>query len=159
MRVPVRAGAAASVAGDVVRIIAAALVIAVVVTGAAYGVDAAVRQPPAVQGPGLVTVEIAIEHSRFDIDRIDVRRGTIVRFVVRNDDPIPHELIVGGEDVHRRHATGTERVHPPVPGEVSLFPNERGETFYRFDDTGTFVFACHLPGHFEYGMHGRVVVS
>ena len=137
----------------------AVVLAAVVVTGLGYGVDAATGETRTVRGPGLVTVEIGIEHSRFDVDRIDVREGTLVRFVVRNDDPIPHELVVGGDDVHARHERGTERVHPPVPGEVSLFPNETGETFYRFDDAGSFEFMCHLPGHLAYGMRGTVVVT
>jgi uncharacterized cupredoxin-like copper-binding protein len=137
----------------------AVVLAAVVVTGLGYGVDAATGETRTVRGPGLVTVEIGIEHSRFDVDRIDVHEGTLVRFVVRNDDPIPHELVVGGDDVHARHERGTERVHPPVPGEVSLFPNETGETFYRFDDAGSFEFMCHLPGHLAYGMRGTVVVT
>jgi uncharacterized cupredoxin-like copper-binding protein len=137
----------------------AVVLASVVVTRLGYGVDVATGETRTVRGPGLVTVEIGIEHSRFDVDRIDVHEGTLVRFVVRNDDPIPHELVVGGDDVHARHERGTERVHPPVPGEVSLFPNETGETFYRFDDAGSFEFMCHLPGHLAYGMRGTVVVT
>jgi uncharacterized cupredoxin-like copper-binding protein len=139
--------------------LATVVLVAVAITALGYGVEAANGAPRTVLGPGLVTVDITIEHSRFDVDRIDVHEGTLVRFVVRNDDPIPHELVVGGADVHARHERGTERVHPPVPGEVSLFPNETGETFYRFDDVGTFEFMCHLPGHLAYGMRGTVVVS
>ena len=135
------------------------LVLALVTTGIGYGVDAASSETRDVLGPGLITVEIGIEHSRFDVERIDVHAGTLVRFIVRNDDPIPHELIVGAEDVHARHATGTERFHPPVPGEVSLLPGETGVTLYRFDDTGTFEYACHLAGHLEYGMLGTVHVT
>ena len=136
-----------------------AFVLALAATGVGYGIDAASSESHDVLGPGLVTVEIGIEHSRFDVERVDVHAGTLVRFVVHNDDPIPHELIVGGDDVHARHTTGTERFHPPVPGEVSLLPGETGVTVYRFDDTGTFDYACHLAGHLEYGMKGRVVVT
>lgn len=111
-----------------------------------------------VLGPGEVTVELGIEHSRFSFDRLEVREGSIVRFVVRNSDPINHELIVGDDDVHRRHRDGTEAVHPPVPGEVSVGPNAAASTIYEFDEPGTVVFACHLPGHLAYGMRGEVTV-
>jgi uncharacterized cupredoxin-like copper-binding protein len=110
-------------------------------------------------GPGLVTVTLGIEHSHFSTDQVHVRRGTLVRFLVRNHDPIAHELVVGDDAVHAEHEHGTEATHPPVPGEVSVDADDVGETFYRFDDAGSFVFACHLPGHLAYGMHGVVTVS
>ena len=109
-------------------------------------------------GPGTVTIEIDIHHSRFVNDAITVRRGTTVYFDIDNGDPINHEFIVGDDEVHERHATGSEAVHPPVPGEVSVGPNESASTFYVFDEPGTVLFACHLPAHFEYGMAGRIRV-
>ena len=87
-----------------------------------------------------------------------VRAGTLVRFVVRNDDPIAHELVVGDAAVHAAHERGSEATHPPVPGEVSVAAGAVGETFFRFDEPGSYLFACHLPGHFAYGMHGIVTV-
>jgi len=138
--------------------IAVAVAVAGGVTG--YALDAG--NPPAgadVLGPGEVSVELGIEHSRFSFDRLQVRPGTTVRFEVRNTDPIAHELIIGDDDVHNRHATGTEAVHPPVAGEVSVGPHETGLTTYTFDELGTVVFACHLPGHLSYGMKGSIVVT
>jgi uncharacterized cupredoxin-like copper-binding protein len=110
-------------------------------------------------GPGVVTVEIDIEHSHFSVAHLDVRRGTQVRFVVRNDDPIGHELVVGGPAVHARHATGTELRHPPIPGEVSVAGGDVGLTTYRFDEPGVVEFICHLPGHEAYGMRGEITVA
>ena len=110
-------------------------------------------------GPGLVTVDVGIHYSRFSLSTLHVRTGTLVRFLVHNDDPIHHEFIVGDASVHARHEHGTESTHPPVPGEVSVAPEDVGETFYRFDTPGRFEFACHLPGHLAYGMSGWVVVG
>jgi uncharacterized cupredoxin-like copper-binding protein len=112
-----------------------------------------------VLGPGRATTTIGIEHSRFSTDRIVVAAGTQVTFVVENDDPIGHELIVGPPEVHRRHATGTHATHPPVPGEVTVPALEAATTTYTFDEPGTFTFACHLPGHVSFGMVGEVVVE
>jgi uncharacterized cupredoxin-like copper-binding protein len=109
-------------------------------------------------GPGEVTVVLTVEHSRFLPDAVSVRPGTSVRFVVDNRDPIGHELIVGPDEVHDIHERGTHGQHPPVPGEVSVEPNAAAETTYEFDDPGDVVFACHLPGHFAYGMRGAVRV-
>ena len=104
-------------------------------------------------------VTIGIDHSRFDVRALRVRPHTEVRFVVVNRDPIGHELIVGGPDIQARHATGPEASHPPVPGEVSVPAEGRGSTTYVFHSPGPVEFACHLPGHYRYGMHGIVQVT
>ena len=106
---------------------------------------------------GVRTIELDIEHSKFVPDRIAVQAGETVRFVIRNGDPIDHEFIVGDEEVHRIHSVGRDsHHHGDVPGEVSVPAFEEGETTYVFDEPGILMFACHLPGHFEYGMHGEV---
>lgn len=132
-----------------------ALLVGATVAAARWLADAPGR---AAIGPGVVTVTIDIEHSRYSLARLAVQRGTLVRFVVVNGDPIHHELIVGPPDVHRAHAEGTELAHPPVPGEVSVGPNGTGTTFLRFDEPGPVRFACHLPGHVAYGMQGVIEV-
>jgi uncharacterized cupredoxin-like copper-binding protein len=139
------------------RRIATGAVVAVAVAGAGFVVDAAGSAEDPL-GPGTVTVEMWIQHSKFSVGHIEVEPGTLVQFEVRNDDPIDHELVVGDEDVHARHSTGTEPRHPPVPGEVSVAAETTGSTFYVFDEPGAMVFACHLPGHVEYGMTGEIEV-
>ncbi len=109
-------------------------------------------------GPGTVTVELELHHSRFRPAKLRVIEGTTVRFVVRNTDPIDHELIVGDAEVHRRHERGTEPFHEPKPGEVSVPAGTTGETTYHFHEPGTVVVACHLPRHLSYGMRGEVEV-
>ena len=138
----------------------ASAVVAAGVAGAGFAIAAAGTEDPAglTLGPGDVTVELHVEHSLFEPTEIRVVEGTRLRFVLDNDDPISHELIVGGPEVHARHAQGTEARHPSIPGEVSVGPNDVGVTTLRFDEPGTFEFACHLPGHYEYGMHGVVEV-
>ena len=135
----------------------AAVATATVIAATAYAVDASGSEQTAL-GPGVVTVELGIHHSRFDIGTLRVHEGTLVQFVVRNDDPIGHELVVGEAEVHRRHADGSERRHPPVPGEVSVAGGDTAMTFYEFTDAGSVTYACHLPGHVAYGMAGTIEV-
>ena len=130
---------------------------ALVTAGTGYAVAASGTEQEAL-GPGLVTVEVGIDKSRFDIGALRVTEGTTVEFVVRNDDPIDHELIVGTPEVHRAHAAGEELSHPPVPGEVSVAPGQVASTFYEFTDAGSIAYACHLPGHVAYGMQGTIEV-
>ena len=42
-----------------------------------------------------MTVRVDIRYSHFALDGLRVRAGTLVRFVVRNHDPINHEFVVG----------------------------------------------------------------
>jgi uncharacterized cupredoxin-like copper-binding protein len=108
---------------------------------------------------GVKTIELTIRHSRFSATELHFERGQQVRFVVRNTDPIDHELIVGPMPVQLRHESGREAHHPPVPGEVSVPLLETASTTYAFERSGTVWFGCHLPGHWAYGMQGRVEVG
>lgn len=138
-------------------ITAVAVVAGMVTSGGTYGASATDEAPEPL-GPGEVTIEVGMKYTQFDVDEIRVRPGTRVRFVLKNEDPIGHEMIVGDELVHAQHAAGTHAEHPPVPGEVSVEPLETAVTTYEFDDPGTIEFACHLPGHYDYGMRGEIVV-
>ena len=140
-----------------VRLAGAALAVGSLVTASGYAVEAAGTSAEAL-GPGLVDVEVGIDASRFSVRTIRVHEGTLLRLHVRNGDPIAHELVVGDEAVHRAHAQGTERRHPPRPGELSLGPGRAGLTFMAFDEPGTYRFVCHLPGHEAYGMTGEIEV-
>ncbi|MGH9155288.1 MAG: cupredoxin domain-containing protein [Acidimicrobiales bacterium] len=103
------------------------------------------------------TVVLTVRHSRFEPDRVDVPVGTTVRFVVRNLDPIDHELIVGDEGTHRHHEVGREaHHHGEVDGEISVAAGATAVTTYRSATPGEVVFACHLPGHFAFGMVGTL---
>jgi uncharacterized cupredoxin-like copper-binding protein len=137
--------------------VAIALATATVLAGYAVS-DAEHADASTALGPGLVTVTVNIHYSRFSMSTLKVRAGSTVVFRVQNNDPIAHEFIVGDASVHARHQRGTHPAHPPVPGEVSVSPGELGETFYRFDRAGKYLFACHLPGHLAFGMRGWVEV-
>ena len=99
--------------------------------------------------------------SRFEPGTLTVRAGEAITFTLRNDDPIAHEWIVGTEDVHARHRTGTEPYHDSVPNEVTVPALSSRRTTLTFDEPGDYSFICHLPGHEAYGMSGtlRVVAN
>ncbi len=120
------------------------------------GLGACSQGTPA--GGGRDSVEITIHHSAFLPSVIEVEPGAARTFVVRNDDPIAHELIIGNEAVQLRHENGTERAHGAVPGEISIPANATRSTTYIFPKEGTLLFGCHLPAHYDYGMKGRVLI-
>lgn len=111
-------------------------------------------------GPAHRTVVLTAHHSRFSPARVEVPAGATVRFVVHNEDPIEHELIVGDDAAHRRHEVGRDgHHHGDVAGEVSVPAGATATTTYRFTGDGPVTFGCHVPGHWAYGMRGLILVS
>jgi uncharacterized cupredoxin-like copper-binding protein len=127
--------------------VAAVLVTAAIVVAAAGGDDEAVTE---------ATIEF--RYSKFEQRELTVPAGVPITLHLVNKDPIGHEWIVGDDDVHARHRTGTEPYHDQVPTEVSLRAFETKTTVVTFEEPGDYVYVCHLPGHEEYGMRGTIRV-
>jgi uncharacterized cupredoxin-like copper-binding protein len=106
------------------------------------------------------TIVVTMHHSRFQPAAVTVAPGTTVRFVLRNTDPIDHEFIIGGAAVHQLHERGTQRSHDR-PGEVSVPAGQERTTTVSFNlaPPAELQYACHLPGHYAYGMRGLVRVG
>ena len=110
-------------------------------------------------GPTPTTeVTITIRYSAFEPAEATVPAGVPVRFAIVNADPIEHEWIIGDAGVHERHRTGTEPHHGARPTEVSVAALSSLETIVTFDEPGTYLYICHLPGHEAYGMVGELHV-
>jgi uncharacterized cupredoxin-like copper-binding protein len=133
------------------------LVVALLAMTTALVTGAVVAHAGAPSGPPVV--RLAIHNSHFDKSVVRVHRGETVTFVVTNRDPIAHELIIGPADVQLRHELGTEPLHGARPGEVSVAAGATAITTYRASNVEPVEFACHLPGHYAYGMHGVVRVT
>jgi uncharacterized cupredoxin-like copper-binding protein len=104
-------------------------------------------------------VTVNINHSRFDPGAFEFATGTTVRFVVRNDDPIDHEFLLGDEADQDRHERGTHASHGVVPGEISVPAGTTRSTIYTFTEPGDLIIGCHLPAHYAYGMRAEVTVG
>jgi uncharacterized cupredoxin-like copper-binding protein len=133
-----------------------ALAAGIALTLGLAGVAAAWSHP---RGLGAVDVEIPIRYSHYGLAEFTVPAGVPVRIVLRNDDPIDHEWIVGDAALHERHRTGTESIHDSRPTEVTIPAGAIRETTVTFATPGTYLYICHLPGHEAYGMVGTVVVT
>jgi uncharacterized cupredoxin-like copper-binding protein len=100
-------------------------------------------------------VSIRIHYSKFEPATIEMPAGRPVTFIIRNDDPIDHEWLVGDASFHARHRTGTEPAHGDRPDEVSVPANTTKSTTRTFA-AGSYLFICHFPLHEQYGMIGIV---
>ena len=95
-------------------------------------------------------------------NRLVVRRGEQVRFLLRNNGVIDHEFVIGTAEENRRHMKAME-AHPDMehddPNAKRLKPGATGEIVWQFTKAGTFEFACLIPGHYQAGMVGTIVVE
>ena len=139
------------------------LAVVLVAVGAAAALAAVAAAGPGAGGGTDRTVVVTMHHSRFQPAEVRVAPGERVRFVLRNSDPIDHEFILGDAIVQARHEQGRQRQHHgEVRGERSVPAGQEAATTYAFPAAlagRTLEFACHLPGHYAYGMHGTVRVS
>ncbi|MCZ7563766.1 MAG: cupredoxin family protein [Burkholderiales bacterium] len=109
------------------------------------------------------TIEITSgDDMRYRPAEIAVKRGETVRFVVKNTGKVAHELVLGSMKELKAHAE-LMRKHPGMeheePNQAFVNPGETREIVWQFTRAGTVDFACTVPGHFEAGMTGKVVVS
>jgi uncharacterized cupredoxin-like copper-binding protein len=95
-------------------------------------------------------------------DRIEVRRGEQVRFVLRNNGELDHEFMLATTDENLKHAELMKKfpeMEHDDPNGKRLNPKKTGELIWRFTKSGTFEYGCLIPGHREAGMTGFVVVK
>jgi uncharacterized cupredoxin-like copper-binding protein len=94
--------------------------------------------------------------------RIGVQRGEQIRFVLQNDGEEDHEFILATIAENRKHAALMKK-NPDMehddPNATRLLPHGHGEMVWKFTRRGTFEFACLIPGHYEKGMFGKIVVK
>lgn len=99
---------------------------------------------------------------RFYPDRITVEAGETVRFFIKNVGQLPHEFVLGSIEELRAHAEGMRKAPHAThsePNQIMLGPRQMGAVVWQFAEAGTVDFACLIPGHFEAGMAGKVLVQ
>ena len=118
-------------------------------------------------GPAVRTVAITIRYSHFSPAHLRVAAGETVRFTIKNSDPIDHEFIVGDQSVQDAEEVGSDPIHDgSVPGRVSAPAGTTASTVVTLPRTPaghpaqpSLIYACHLPGHYAYGMRGLLQIT
>ena len=98
---------------------------------------------------------------RFTPDRIEVREGETVRFVVRNAGKVMHEIVIGTKkelDEHAALMVKFPTMEHDEPYMAHVAPAKKGELVWNFNRPGTFDYACLIAGHYQAGMVGKITV-
>lgn len=112
------------------------------------------------------TIAITMQESDgkmlFFPNRVEVRKGEQVKFMIRNSGTLDHEFILATTAENLKHAELMKK-YPDMqhddPNAVRLAPNGTTSLLWKFTKAGTFEFSCLIPGHRESGMLGTVVVK
>lgn len=109
------------------------------------------------------TIEVRMaDNMRFTPERIDVKLGETLRFVVINAGKVMHEFVLGTKKELDEHAELMKKfpnMEHDEPYMAHVAPGKKGEIIWTFNRAGEFDFACLLPGHFDAGMVGKIKVS
>jgi uncharacterized cupredoxin-like copper-binding protein len=112
--------------------------------------------------PVQVTMRESDGKMMFIPDRVEVRRGEQIKFILRNNGELDHEFILASTADNLKHAEDMKRfpdMEHDDPNGKRLAPKKTDEIVWRFTKPGEFEFGCLIPGHREAGMLGTVIVK
>ena len=108
-----------------------------------------------------ITVEMT-DDLKFTPTTIRVKRGDTVRFVVRNKGQMLHEMVLGTDQSLTQHAAMMKKfpgMEHDEPHMAHVDPGHSHKMGWQFTNAGTYAFGCLVPGHYEGGMKGTIVVE
>lgn len=97
----------------------------------------------------------------FEPAQLEVTAGETVRLIITNAGAQEHEFVMGSAAEVAEHKAMMEAMPDMVhaaPNALRLAPGARGEINWTFGAAGRFEFACLVPGHYDAGMHGPLIV-
>ena len=109
------------------------------------------------------TINITMsDQMRFTPDHIEVRKGETVRFALKNEGKMLHEMVMGTKKVLEEHAALMVKfpeMEHEEPYMAHVPPGKTGEIVWTFNRPGDFDFACLIAGHYQAGMVGKIKVA
>lgn len=95
-------------------------------------------------------------------DRVEVKRGEQIRFMIRNSGLLDHEFILATTEENLKHAEQMKK-NPEMehddPNGKRVASGKNSEIVWKFTKAGQFEFGCLIPGHREAGMTGTIIVK
>ena len=109
-----------------------------------------------------ITMKEADGKMLFIPDRVEVKKGEQITFILRNNGELKHEFMLASKEENDKHAVLMQK-YPDMehddPNGKSLETRKTTALVWKFTKSGEFEFACLIPGHREAGMPGKVIVK
>lgn len=93
---------------------------------------------------------------------VTVKRGETVKIFVANSGKVLHEMVPGTTEELKEQASLMKKFRDMEHADANMAhvkPSAKGEIVWQFTKAGEYQFACLIPGHYEAGMVGKVVVK
>jgi uncharacterized cupredoxin-like copper-binding protein len=105
------------------------------------------------------TFEVSTMDSlKFSPDALEAEAGDTITFEVTNEGSTDHEFVLGDEAYQEAHGPAMEGMTHEGNG-VLLEPGDTATVTWTFAEAGEVLYACHINGHYEAGMVGRITVQ
>ncbi len=101
------------------------------------------------------------DNMRFSPDKLEVKLGETVKFIVINEGQMLHEFVIGTKqelDAHALQMIKFPNMEHDEPYMAHVKPKAKGEIIWTFNKPGDFDFACLIAGHYQAGMVGKIKV-
>ncbi|WP_152048869.1 cupredoxin domain-containing protein [Aureimonas psammosilenae] len=156
-----------------IAVAAAATAVAVIAAGPALasgshagGHDELAVGKPGGKGANARIVKITMKETEdgkmlFQPAKLQVRQGETLRLQFTNAGQNAHEFVMDESKTLAEHKEVMQKfpeMEHDDPNAIRLEPGAKGEIVWTFSKAGNFEFACLIPGHYEAGMHGPLVV-
>jgi uncharacterized cupredoxin-like copper-binding protein len=113
------------------------------------------------------TISIVMGDLSFTPAAIQVKKGEVIRFVVKNASAADHDFTLGDASTQAAHRvemakasdSGLEMHHHAGGNAVSVKAGDTQEVIWKFTSAATLEYDCNIPGHYEAGMKGSITVA
>jgi|TARA_B100001540_G_scaffold314601_1_gene339928 uncharacterized cupredoxin-like copper-binding protein len=130
-------------------------------------------------------IEIEMYDNYYYPTQVDVKKGETIKFVVKNLGKLVHEYNIGTKEMHIKHQPEMVKLveneilladkidHKKMKemakkdhslghshaNSVLLEPMKTGEIIWKFTKDISLEMACNMPGHYEAGMVGKIIIE
>ena len=131
------------------------------------------------------TIKVKMYDNYYEPNSIKVKKGETVKIIVKNLGELVHEYNIATKEMHIKHQPEMARLieHDILLGDsidhakmkemskkdhslghkhansVMLEPNKTGEIIWKFSKDIALEMACNIPGHYESGMVGPIIIE
>ncbi len=127
------------------------------------------------------TVEVVMHDNYFEPEKIELKEGETVRFLIRNAGQLVHEFNIATAAMHAAHGpemmmmvqhgvllsdrvdwAAAKKMQESMghgmhdePNSALIEPGKSAEIVWTFPKHAELEFACNVPGHYDAGMAGK----
>ena len=131
------------------------------------------------------TINIKMYDNYYEPNSIKVKKGETIKFIVQNLGEMVHEYNIANKEMHIKHQPEMEKMveHEILlvdkidmdkmkrmskedhslshshSNSVLLEPKKTGELIWKFSKNIDLEMACNVPGHYQIGMVGKIIIE